>query len=360
MKQQNKHHTLNQAGMVSIIVTMVLMVVISLIVLGFAQISRREQRQSLDTQLSTQAFYAAESGVNDAVKALTATGGYPGYNVGGGNDSTTHNKTHCAPDPSGLLSSNDVNTSTNTQYTCLLINETPTKLFYSPVDSGQAISADINFLTAAGAAASVDHMVIEWGASNGPSTFPSSVDTFPTTGSWGATTAVGRLQLTNFGGSASANDYSRTNLNDTTFTAFLYPKSSGGSGKVNFPATPISPATQGPIIDGDCITTCTMEIDGLNTPHVFLRLGSIYASSSFTITAYGSPGNTNPLEMTGGQAVIDSTGKAQDVLRRIQVYVSLNTKGSPMIYAVQAVDGICKNFQVGVGFGADPSGCISP
>jgi Tfp pilus assembly protein PilX len=55
-----------QAGMVAIMVTMILMIVISLIVVGFAQISRRNQRQALDRQLSTQAFYAAETGVNDA------------------------------------------------------------------------------------------------------------------------------------------------------------------------------------------------------------------------------------------------------------------------------------------------------
>ena len=56
--------------MVAILVTMNLMIVISLIVLGFAQISRRNQRQSLDRQLSTQAFYAAETAVNDAADLI--------------------------------------------------------------------------------------------------------------------------------------------------------------------------------------------------------------------------------------------------------------------------------------------------
>ena len=44
-----------QRGMASIIITMITMVIITLIVLGFATLSRREQRQSLDRQLSTQA-----------------------------------------------------------------------------------------------------------------------------------------------------------------------------------------------------------------------------------------------------------------------------------------------------------------
>ena len=56
----------DQRGIASLIITMVSMVIVTLIVLGFATLSRREQRQSLDRQLSTQAFYAAESGVEDA------------------------------------------------------------------------------------------------------------------------------------------------------------------------------------------------------------------------------------------------------------------------------------------------------
>ena len=53
-----------------VLLTMILMIVVGLIVLGFAQISRRNQRQALDRQLSTQAFYAAETGVNDAANLI--------------------------------------------------------------------------------------------------------------------------------------------------------------------------------------------------------------------------------------------------------------------------------------------------
>src|SRR5690349_5561347 len=82
-----------QSGMASIVITMVTMVVISLIVIGFATISRREQRQSLDQLLSSQAFYAAESGIEDAtaiIKSTLASG------------STPTNKSDCTTnDPSG-------------------------------------------------------------------------------------------------------------------------------------------------------------------------------------------------------------------------------------------------------------------
>src|ERR1035437_8641163 len=62
----------NELGAASIIVTMITMIIISLIVIGFATISRRIQQQSVNTQLSTQAFYAGESGGEDARKGSVA------------------------------------------------------------------------------------------------------------------------------------------------------------------------------------------------------------------------------------------------------------------------------------------------
>ncbi|HET6924792.1 MAG TPA: pilus assembly PilX N-terminal domain-containing protein, partial [Candidatus Saccharimonadales bacterium] len=60
----------DERGMVSIMVTLVMIIVITLIVIGFAQVVRRNQRETLDRQLSTQAYYAAETGINDAYKAM--------------------------------------------------------------------------------------------------------------------------------------------------------------------------------------------------------------------------------------------------------------------------------------------------
>ena len=57
-------------GLVSFMITIIMMLVITLIVIGFTQVSNRNRRESLDRQLSTQAFYAAESGVNEALKVL--------------------------------------------------------------------------------------------------------------------------------------------------------------------------------------------------------------------------------------------------------------------------------------------------
>ncbi len=77
--------TSKQDGFASIVIAIIMVIVLSLITVGFAQLMRTEQRSALDKQLSSQAYYAAETGVNDAAKALNA--GYAGV------------KTNCAPLP---------------------------------------------------------------------------------------------------------------------------------------------------------------------------------------------------------------------------------------------------------------------
>src|SRR5665647_2919352 len=111
----------SQSGMVAIFVTMLMIIVISLIVLGFAQVTRRNQRNTLDSQLSTQAYYAAESGVNDAASDLQRkiVAGAP-----------LPSKTTCAM----LEGSYDFTTkntlTTDVSYTCLLIDPNPSSLNY--------------------------------------------------------------------------------------------------------------------------------------------------------------------------------------------------------------------------------------
>ena len=57
---------LNQKGGVSIYVSMAIMTVLMLITLSFATVMAQNYEQTGDSQLNTQAFYAAESGIADA------------------------------------------------------------------------------------------------------------------------------------------------------------------------------------------------------------------------------------------------------------------------------------------------------
>jgi Tfp pilus assembly protein PilX len=62
----------NESGFASLVVASVLIVVLSLMTVGFAQLMRSNQTSALNKQLSDQAYYAAESGINDAAQAYNA------------------------------------------------------------------------------------------------------------------------------------------------------------------------------------------------------------------------------------------------------------------------------------------------
>ena len=114
MITQSKNR-LNEEGIVSIVVTLIIMIVLTLIVTGFAQLARREQREALDRQLSAQASYAAESGINALkaalpyISATSRTDCNEPISVGSGK-----------PNP---FDDQNKKLSDNTSYTCLLFNK---------------------------------------------------------------------------------------------------------------------------------------------------------------------------------------------------------------------------------------------
>jgi hypothetical protein len=97
-------------------------------------------------------------------------------------------------------------------------------------------------------------------------------------------------------------------------------------------------------------TQCSLRITGLSQTSYFMRVSSIYRNIAMQISATGGGGT--PLELEGAQAVIDSTGKASDVLRRIQVHVPLRASSKNQLsdYAIQSTDAICKRFSVMDGY----------
>src|ERR1019366_6721948 len=119
----------NEQGFASLIIAITLVIVLSLLTVGFAQLMRNEQNQVTNRQLNSQAYYAAESGINDAARALNA-----GY---------VQDKKYCGPSTDNpatvpgakYLKDQKINgSSTSTEWTCLLINPAPTSLEYGSVD----------------------------------------------------------------------------------------------------------------------------------------------------------------------------------------------------------------------------------
>lgn len=414
----------SQSGMVSLVVTLIMMIVITITVLGFSQVARREQRQALDKQLSSQAYYAAESGVNAASSIINTK--YLANNL------SPPDKTSCTTDINpgdyDLFNGNNViNSSTNTSYTCVLIDPSPPEIKYDISSSGTSKVIPIKT-----SGTTIDTLNISWtrddayadtaanpltNCQDSSKSQPAVKANGPATAAWDCKFGIVRMDLIPMG------SLNRTDMLANTFTGFFSPDTTGTAtveyapgGNINSTntTTPGSfcgqdpnapecrycsnnwlnihclvcrPPSAGPIIIGpifgiDCAnfcsqhphdpvacealvlptavngsaanqgarpaaicdeTTCRISITGLTANSYFARISSIYRDTSVTISATGG-GITR--ELLGVQAKIDSTGRARDVLRRIQVRIPLvnNTDRLHNDYAIESTEGICKTY----------------
>lgn len=330
----------SESGMVAIMVTIILMIVISLIVLGFAQVARRNQRQSLDRQLSTQAFYAAETGVNDAnqiIKAAIST------------NSPVAAKSTCIDSGGGqytsLLAPNSVlDSGADVAYTCVLVDPAPPSLIYSNIETTGTI---VPVIANVGNIAAIK---LTWQSkASGPTPADncptSTANVFVPPTNWTCGYGVLRFDLVPTSGALN-----HASLLASNMTAFLVPIETGTPATLGY-----STNGAGNVSPASCShTDCSVTINGLSGSEYYMRINFIYRNVSLQVSATDSAGN--PVELRGAQALIDSTGKAQDVLRRVQVRIPITGTSKNLMsdFAVQSADSICKRFSVMDGSGGNP------
>jgi Tfp pilus assembly protein PilX len=346
----------SQHGMASIIITMVTMVVISLIVLGFATISRREARQSLDQLQSTQAFYAAESGIEDARKVIRnwldnpATAALP---VPSKANCTTNDPTSPSAYPTG--GDMMIDAANNIGYTCLQVDPAPESVEFDGIDS------DSTVIPLTSTTGGIRRVEITWQANTPLASLancPGDVDHEfrPQSGAnaWRCEYGVMRVDLTPTNGVLT-----RAGLSGSTYSGFFQPVNFLAGGSDNY-----TNVNQARLVAARCtVTSCRATIDQIpNLTSVSLRLSSLYQPSDVRIVAFNSTGvGGSPLRLSGVQAEVDVTGKASDVLRRIKVRIPLLSNGTLVPgYAITSNGSICKRFSTGPSFFSIPNDIIDP
>ncbi len=337
----------DQEGFAAIVIAIIMVLVLSLTTVGFAQLMQREQRNALDKQLSSQAYYAAETGVNDAAKAINS-----GYNVA---------KTTCGPlsttdtTPGATWlagpTANVVNDNTDASYTCLLINPTPSSLEYNLNDTSQPRYAELTGVNSAATTQikQIASLVVSWeDSANNTSFVPNTSYNFTTASNW---TYAGMLKVALT--PLTSNGIDRAKLIRESYTAFLFPNRSANAGVLNNYSYANSVGKDGgAILNGNCHTgnssgntprDCNVRITDLGSASLLLILTPIYRGSNVTITAYGTDGTK--LSIANAQTLVDSTGKAHDVLRRIQVRIpTQNSYDVPN--GTSAQQALCKQVQL--------------
>lgn len=321
MNMFNKKRS-NQQGLVSIIVTFIIIIMISLIVLGFSRLVRRSQTQTIDKQLNTQALYAAETGINDALKALSDGSAAQGtYNTACDQFINITNGRL-----TDLTKKRTIDAASSVSYSCLLVDSTPKMLSYQNILPGHSEVVPINSLTV------INSVELSW-ENPGNSTSEETCSSFPAfPASWACKHPVLRIDVI-----PQSFITNRANLINNTATFFAYPTIGGETGNY----TLAKGDAQGQIVQAKCLASnatrrCILQIT--NIPGAaYLRISPIYQTATVDVTA-----NNGAAQLTGAQTVIDSTGKARDVLKRIRIYSpQVNVAESPF-YALESGVTLCK------------------
>jgi Tfp pilus assembly protein PilX len=334
----------SQRGMASIIITMVTMVVISLIVLGFATISRREARQTLDQLQSTQAFYAAESAIEDTRKAIKVQR-TAGKAVQDKSSCTTNNAGADFAPNAEYPTGDDmiIDADSQTSYTCLQVNANPTSLEFDGIDSESTV---VPMTSNSGAIRRVE---ITWQPTSGtanPAVCPGSINQeFTPRSNWQCAYGVMRVDL-----SPTDGVMTRGGLTGSSYGAYFQPVNFATGGSDNYSGNTNTPR----LVAANCnASTCKAIIDQLpGLTSLSLRLSSIYQPSNIKIAAFNNNGvGGSPIGVSGVQAEIDATGKASDVLRRIKVRVPLIQSNTLLPgSAINSNGSICKRFSTANGY----------
>ncbi len=344
-------------GMVAILVTAIIMIVMSLITLGFARIVQREQRQALDDQLSTQAFYAAESGVNMVAAQF----------AGPNTPTTAKNDCDVSAYNNGIINASD----DSVRVSCLMYDPNPEELVFS----NGTIRAENSKIVPIYSSPKTATLNFTWqdGSGKGNNMIQAGCNfntppALPTASSWTTDKKMGVLQVELM--PIHAGLTSRDSLNNETFTVMLYPCSNGTTSALaysEFIGNSYS-SKRGSIVPANCTgtgqsTTCSASVDLSTHPGDFYyaRLKSIY--SSVNVKIIGQADDSSKVKFSNAQVVIDSTGRANDVLRRIQVRLAVSPSYNVPEAAIQAKEGgICKLVTVksNTGSGGVEDGCQKP
>jgi hypothetical protein len=317
----------NQKGMVSFLVVMIMMMVIMLIVMGFVQITNQNRREALDRQLSNQAFYAAESGINSVISTIRQKQ-KDGLAI--------PTQTNCSGEYGEVILADGVKT------TCLLVDPKVNNIVVTEINTSVPKVIPVQAVAASGTPTALKSLTFEWTADqDGPlsctavGTYPPSADNCP---------PILRLDITRGTGSNA------DGLNAQTSSLFLQRADSAA------PSLTVNLDGKTTRTGADCTpsggkTTCSRTINfGLgasNLSTAYIRALTIYKdASSLKITGTLVDDTTAYFI---GQVKIDATGKAQDVLRRVQVRVNPEStaKLTMPTSAIFSDNSVCKRFIVG-------------
>lgn len=332
-----------EKGLVTLISVIIIIIIISIITLSLAALTRRNLRQAVDEQLSSQALYAAESGINEAVKKINS--GLISTPI------TTCDKTGPAGPGITFDSQNLADpTVANVKYTCVLVTFDAADITAELKNESMKVYPlkDVN------PANFINNLTITWSDPNNasPNFSTCATDsclTAQTQTGW--VNRLGLLRVKLIPIPSTGLNSSGIDANSIDITAYPFQL------LTRLPSSPPDLTTKNHVLAGTCSgSSCSVSINGLynsaNTtafPGRYYILIQSYYTSTTTVKITGSTVNAagasvGSAAFSGAQATIDSTGVAGDSVKRLVVKLSLDKTSELPIYTLGVGGSVCKRF----------------
>lgn len=350
----------HENGVVALITSIVVGLLLIVITTSAVALMGNELRQASDFDQSTKAYYAAESGVEDALAHLRNTGDFT-------------DKSTCDPYNADDAEFTNIKSpsggDSNVEYTCQIVSTSTNQLTSSqPLGADSRVSFDLTGidpsfsqfnvawnLPSAGDPSSWSNSDFARFGDNGPTGFPGSGsgNNDAATDWAGKMPAVMEVSVVSYPKSATFNASSvKQNI------VVLRPNSSGVN-SVNYQQgsakTPIAIQCNRSNPSYSCQAAIT-GFDGVNFNYI-VSLQPRYSQASYQVSAVTNGGS--PLNIPG-QMVIDVTAKAGDVFRRVQARIPLTSGTSDDFpyYVLLADEDICKLLEVTSGTATPENACF--
>lgn len=374
----------NQTGAVSLFVVIFAALLMSVVTVGFVQVMLKDQQQATISDLSQSAYDSAQAGVEDAKRLLLLDQAC--------RNNTAASTVNCAAVAAALTPpAGTSETTCDTLAKAGLVGETNNETIIQQSDSDNAaklnqaytcvkigvntddykgnLAVNESSVVPITGVSDFDSIELSWFSKDDiSSTTNSPTIGFPSSGSDVSLPPVGskwqfnypalmRTQLIQTGGSFKLSDFddsqagNRSNAN----TLFLYPSNTGLTTK-DFAldarrspsGTPQQIRCNNSFVDGEYACTVTIAlpspIDGnVAQRNAYLRLSALYNAAHYKIKLKKG---SDYVQFNRVQPQVDSTGRANDMFRRIKARVEL--KGD-FTYPEAAIDmngNLCKNFAV--------------
>lgn len=361
MSRMYTHHKRNQKGAVSLFIVIFTALLVTTITISFMQLMVRDQQQASNSDLSESAYDSAVAGVEDAKRALLmqqdCTGdSSPRCNairsaISSGQCSTLSAIFGGSPTGEVTIMQSEGDRALEQAYTCVKVAEN-TSDYVGSIDPN--ISTTLIPLRAA---SSFDKIVIHWGLSKtgGPVDLTSGTKGLPNTGdSWPTNRpALLRTQLINGHDSFHLSDFNNSGYSNTLF---MYPSKEGTKptqtayfsldGRRGATQSPDPVECQSNVSSGAYACQVTIDVGSTisaNSQATFLNIAAFYNKTDYKIELLSG---ATPVLFAGVQPEVDSTGRANDLFRRVVSRIELNNTFNYPLSALETRNSICKNFSV--------------